>query len=134
KACLSSHQIPLPELPDDDRDGWLDLLFSEVVTPGLGQGRFSYVCDFPASQAALARLRQEEGVEVAGRFELFIDGMEIANGYHELTDPDEQRQRFEQERAHRRVTGQPESGVDERLLAALASGLPECAGVALGFD
>jgi lysyl-tRNA synthetase class 2 len=134
KACAAARQIPLPGLPDADRDGWLDLLFSEIVAPCLGRGTFSYVCDFPASQAALARLRPEAGIEVAERFELFIDGMEIANGYHELTDPGEQRRRFEQERAHRQATGQPESSVDERLLAAMASGLPECAGVALGFD
>lgn len=134
KACATAHQIPLPDLPDDDCDGWLDLLFSEVVAPRLGQAKFSYICDFPASQATLARLRVEDGIEVAERFELFIDGLEIANGYHELTDPQEQRQRFEQERAHRLATGQPESSVDERLLAALAAGLPKCAGVALGFD
>lgn len=134
QAGATAHQIPLPDLPLSDRDGWLDLLFSEVVAPRLGQAKFSYVCDFPASQAALARLRREGGVEVAERFELFIDGMEIANGYHELTDPAEQRQRFEEERAHRLATGQSESSVDERLLAALAVGLPECAGVALGFD
>lgn len=134
KACATAHQIPLPDLPESDRDGWLDLLFSEVVSPHLGQAKFSYICDFPASQAALARLRPEEDIQVAERFELFIDGLEIANGYHELTDPKEQRQRFEQERAHRLATGQPESSVDERLLAALAAGLPECAGVALGFD
>lgn len=134
RACATAHQIPLPDLPDDDRDGWLDLLFSEAVAPRLGQAKFSYICDFPASQAALARLRVEDGIEVAERFELFIDGLEIANGYHELTDPKEQRQRFEQERAHRLAIGQPESSVDERLLAALAAGLPNCAGVALGFD
>lgn len=134
KACAARHRVPLPDLADADRDGWLDLLFSMVVAPCLGQGAFSYVCDFPASQAALARLRSEAGTDVAERFELFIDGMEIANGYHELTDPEEQRRRFEQERAHRLASGQPEFSVDERLLAALASGLPECAGVALGLD
>lgn len=134
KACAAHHGIPLPGLTDADRDGWLDLLFSELISPELGQGDFTYICDFPASQAALARLRLVDGVEVAERFELFIDGMEIANGYHELTDPAEQRQRFEQERAYRQATGQPESTVDERLLAALAAGLPDCAGVALGFD
>ncbi|NLO79872.1 MAG: EF-P lysine aminoacylase GenX [Xanthomonadaceae bacterium] len=134
KARAAAQSIPLPALADDDRDGWLDLLFSELVSPRLGQGTFSYVCDFPASQAALARLRMDGEVEVAERFELFIDGMEIANGYHELTDPAEQRRRFERERARRQAAGQPESGVDERLLAALAAGLPACAGVALGLD
>lgn len=133
-ACAGSHDIPLPALPTDDRDAWLDLLLSEVVTPRLGRGAYSFICDFPPSQAALARLRQEEGLEVAERFELFVEGLELANGYHELTDPAEQRERFEQERARRVAAGQPESSVDERLLAALAAGLPDCAGVALGFD
>jgi lysyl-tRNA synthetase class 2 len=126
--------IGLPSLTADDRDGWLDLLLSELVTPALGRGVFTFICDFPASQAALARLREEAGVLVAERFELFVDGIEIANGYHELADVAEQRRRFEQERVARLAAGEPESGVDERLLAALASGLPDCAGVALGFD
>src|SRR5690606_25840993 len=134
-ACARGHDIPLPPLSGDARDPWLDLLLSEVVTPMLGRGVFTFLCDFPASQAALARLRREaDGIEVAERFELFIDGMEIANGYHELTDPAEQRQRFERERARRLANGEPPSSVDDRLLAALAAGMPDCAGVALGFD
>lgn len=133
-ACVEAHGVALPPLADDAHDAWLDLLFSEIVAPALGRGVFSFVTDFPASQAALARLRQVEGLVVAERFELFVDGIEIANGYHELTDPVEQRQRFEQERARREEAGQPPSAVDERLLAALAGGLPDCAGVALGVD
>jgi len=134
KHRAEQHDSSLPDLPLTDRDGWLDWLLSTLITPKLGRDVFTYLCDFPASQAALARLRREDQFEVAERFELFIDGLEIANGYHELTDPVEQGLRFEQEREHRQLSGQPESSVDDRLLAALAAGLPDCAGVALGFD
>ncbi|HUF77699.1 MAG TPA: EF-P lysine aminoacylase EpmA [Thermoanaerobaculia bacterium] len=126
-------------VPDlgEDRDSWLDLLMGTAVTPALGRGRPTFVYDFPASQAALARLREsdpEGGPAVAERFELFIEGMELANGFHELTDRAEQHRRFERDLARRRARGLPEPPVDDRLLAALGSGLPDCAGVALGFD
>lgn len=134
-ACAERHGVPLPALDEEERDAWLDLLLSEVVSPRLGRGRYSFVYDFPASQAALARLRQdEEGVAVGERFELFIDGIEIANGYHELSDAAEQAQRFEAEASRRRRAGRPLGEIDSRLLAALEAGLPECAGVALGLD
>jgi len=133
-ACATAHQIPLPPLAEDARDAWLDLLLSEVVSPRLGRGCFSFVYDFPATQAALARLRETEHGMVGERFELFIDGLELANGYHELSDPVEQRQRFEREAARRAEEGREAPAADERLLAALAAGLPPCAGVALGFD
>jgi lysyl-tRNA synthetase class 2 len=91
------------------------------------------VHDYPASQASLARLRTVDGIEVAERFELYLGGMELANGYHELTDPAEQRRRFEADVARRLQLGKP-AGIDEALMAALESGLPDCSGVALGFD
>jgi len=116
----------------DDRDAWLDLILSREVSPRLGQGRMSFVTDFPASQAALARLRPGEP-PVAERFELFMDGLEIANGYHELAAPREQRRRFLAERDARGPAGAA-LPVDERLLAALQAGMPPCAGVALGVD
>jgi lysyl-tRNA synthetase class 2 len=134
KACAESHGIPLPPLAEDALDGWLDLLLSEVVSPRLGGGRYTFVYDFPPTQAALARIRREGDESFGERFELFIDGLEIANGYHELTDPREQAERFQAERQRRQAAGQPVSVLDERLLAALAAGLPECAGVALGLD
>lgn len=115
------------------RDDWLDLLFGAVVAPTLGHDRFTFVCDFPASQAALARLRPD-APSVAERFELFIDGIEIANGFHELVDPEEQRARFQRDREARRAAGLEDVVADERLLAALEHGLPPCAGVALGLD
>jgi len=117
-----------------DRDLWLDLLMSHVLQPQLGQGTMCFVYDYPVSQAALARVVQADEVSVGQRFELFVDGMELANGYCELTDAAEQRQRFERDNALRRERGQCERPVDELLLAALAHGLPDCSGVALGVD
>jgi len=116
-----------------DRDSQLDLLMGLVVGPKLGRNRPCFVCDYPASQASLARLKP--GVPpVAARFELYLDGVEIANGFHELSNAREQRDRFVRDLNARRARGQIEPPMDERLLAALGAGLPDCAGVALGFD
>ncbi len=122
-----------PALSEDDRDGWLDLILTHLVEPGLGRGRPTFVVDFPASQAALARIRPDQP-PVAERFELWVDGVELANGYHELSDAGEQRRRCESHLAARGRLGLPAVPVDERTLAALEHGLPACAGVALGFD
>ncbi len=92
-----------------------------------------FVTDFPASQAALARLR-DVGEPRAARFELIVQGVEIANGYHELTDPVELRARMARDNAARAAAGKPAMAPDERLLAAMACGLPDCAGVAIGLD
>jgi lysyl-tRNA synthetase class 2 len=125
----------LPALDPEDRDTRLDLLVSHLIEPRLPLNRPTFVYDYPASQAALARLRVGEGVVVvAERFEVFAGGLELANGFHELADPAEQRRRFAADLARRRALGLPAPPVDERLLAALATGLPDCAGVALGFD
>jgi lysyl-tRNA synthetase class 2 len=115
------------------RDDLLDLILTHQIEARLGLGRATFVHDYPASQAALARVRQGEP-PLAERFEVFIDGVELANGYHELVDADEQRRRFESDLEARRVAGLPEVPMDERLLAALEHGLPPCAGVALGVD
>ena len=120
-----------------DRDGCLDLLLTHRVQPHLADlagARAVFLYDYPASQAALARVAGTPDGGRAERFELFVDGVEIANGYHELTDPHEQRRRFEQEAARRRGAGLPAMRADERLLAALVHGMPPCAGVALGLD
>jgi lysyl-tRNA synthetase class 2 len=117
---------------EESRDTWLDLLVSHLVAPTLED--LVFVFDYPASQAALARLRREGDVDVAERFELFVDGVEIANGYHELTDAAEQRRRFEADNAVLRARGEPARPLDEALLEALEAGLPDCAGVALGLD
>jgi lysyl-tRNA synthetase class 2 len=126
-------------VPDlgEDRDAWLDLLMGTVVERRLGHARPTFVHDFPAPQAALARVRPplpEGGPALAERFELFVAGVELANGFHELADAAEQRRRFEADLARRRAMGLPEPPVDERFLAALEAGLPHCSGVALGFD
>jgi len=115
------------------RDDLLNLLLTHVVEPQLGRGRPTFVHDYPASQASLSRIRPGDP-PVAERFEVFSEGIELANGYHELTDPVEQRQRFEADIAARRAAGLPEVPIDERLLSAIEHGLPDCAGVALGVD
>ena len=116
-----------------DRDAKLDLLMGLVVGPRLGVERPCFICDYPASQAALARLKP--GLPpVAARFELYLNGVELANGFHELVNAGEQRARFDQDLTVRRARGQVEPPLDDYLLAALAAGLPDCAGVALGFD
>lgn len=115
------------------RDDWLDLLMTHLIQPTLETNRLLLVYDYPASQCALARLRAEEP-PVAERFELYLGPLEIANGYHELTDATEQRGRFLRERGTRAARGQHCPPHDERLIGALAGGLPACAGVALGVD
>ncbi len=110
-----------------------DLLLTHVVEPQLGRGRLTALYDYPASQAALARVRPGDP-PVAERFEIYLDGIELANGFHELGDAAEQRARFERDLAKRKEQGVPPVPMDERLLAALEAGLPDCAGVALGFD
>lgn len=116
-----------------DRDAKLDLLMGLVVGPRLGRGNPCFVCDYPATQAALARLKP--GLpRVAARFELYLDGLELANGFHELAQPQEQLARFTHDLKLRAASGQVQPPLDENFLAALESGLPDCAGVALGFD
>ncbi len=131
--ALRSFSTSSPPDLGDDRDSWLELLFSHVVEPELGRDGPTFVYDYPASQAALARIRPGPPA-VAERFEAWIDGVELANGYHELTDPAEQRLRFEADLAARRDRGLPEVPIDTRLLSAMEHGLPDCAGVALGVD
>jgi lysyl-tRNA synthetase class 2 len=116
-----------------DRDARLDLLMGLVVGPRLGVERPTFICDYPASQASLARLKPGSP-SVAARFEFYLDGIELANGFHELSNAGEQRARFDRDLAARRDRGQPTPPMDEGLLGALAAGLPDCAGVALGFD
>jgi lysyl-tRNA synthetase class 2 len=116
-----------------DRDGFLEFLFAVGVQPALADTRLVTVLDYPGSQAALARVRPGPPA-VAERFEAFVRGIEVANGYHELTDAGEQRARSERDLARRRALALPEPPLDARLLQALATGLPPCAGVAVGVD
>jgi lysyl-tRNA synthetase class 2 len=116
-----------------DRDELLELLMSVRIGPVLGRGALTFVHGYPASQAALARLDPADP-RAAQRFELYCNGIELANGFHELADAHEQRARFEQDGAARVRLGLEHAPPDERLLAALAAGLADCSGVALGFD
>lgn len=124
---------PSPALRAAGRDAALDLLLTAVVEPAIAPLGAVFVHDYPASQAALARLRPDRP-ELAERFELYVDGIELANGFTELTDAAEQRRRFEADNRARQAQGLPQVPLDEGLLAALQQGLPDCAGVALGFD
>ncbi len=134
RACAKSQGIAgVDDLDLEGRDAWLDLLLSHCIEPRLGRGALCFLYDYPASQAALARVRPGEP-PLAERFELYIEGLELANGFHELADAAEQRRRFERDLQRRRMAGKPAVPLDENLLAALEKGLPDCAGVALGLD
>jgi lysyl-tRNA synthetase class 2 len=130
ETALRAAGIDVPEALCGDRDGLLDLGMATHVTARFADDRVTFVRDFPASQAALARVAGP----VAARFEAFWGGLELANGFHELGDAAEQARRFASDAATRRERGQPAREADPLFLAALAAGLPECAGVALGFD
>jgi lysyl-tRNA synthetase class 2 len=116
------------------RDDWLDLLMTHVLQPGFGRDQIRVVHDYPATQSALARVVERDGVPVAERFEVYLGALELANGYHELTDAVEQRARFERDVAVRQARGGVAPPLDVALLDALAHGMPACAGVALGVD
>lgn len=111
---------------------------SMVVAPGFenlpGGPQFVFLYDYPASQASLARLLPDSNNTLAARFELFFGSKELANGFHELADANEQRERFERDIEQRRQQGQAVVPMDEQLLSALDHGLPDCAGVAIGLD
>lgn len=123
-----------PEAPADlDRSDLLDWIMSFRIQPALPDHTLTVVSGFPAEQAALARLDPDDPA-TARRFEVFAGRIELANGYHELTDPAEQRVRFAADNRRRRERGRPDMTPDDRFLAALEAGLPACAGVALGVD
>lgn len=118
----------------DDKPLWEQLVLTEVIEPQLGDGCLTCLSHYPARDAALAQISSDNPL-TAERFELFYQGMELANGYHELQDAEAYRQRFEANQALRGQNGLEEAVLDENLLSALAEkGLPNCAGVALGFD
>ncbi len=124
-------------LPADPRDTWDDLFFRvflDRVEPHLGRERATVLAEYPAGQAALARVRDDPAWPVALRFELYAGGVELANAFDELTDAAEQRRRHEADREARRAAGLPVPDLDEEFLAALAAGMPRAAGIALGFD
>lgn len=135
-AGLEQLQAPLADIRIDagglTRDDWLDLLMTHCIQPGFDDDTMTVVHDWPASQAALARVRPGTP-PLAERFELYLGAVELANGYHELNDAAEQRARFERDLATRRARGDVLPPLDESLLAALPA-LPDCAGVAVGVD
>lgn len=118
----------------ESRANCLDLLFSQLVEPQLPPG-LVFVYDYPACQSALAQLHNDtQGRQVSRRFEVFLNGLELANGYFELTDRAEQQQRFDGDNAQRIEASKPQIPMDRHLLAALDHGMPSCAGVAMGVD
>jgi len=117
----------------EDRDAWLDLVLASVVAPRFPAGSLTVLQHYPASQAALARICPADP-RVADRFEVFLGGLELANGYVELTDAGEQQRRIDADLEARRLRGQPVNPRDDRLLDALGHGLPACAGVAVGVE
>ncbi len=118
---------------ETNKDVWLDLLLTHIIEPELGLNEPIFIYNYPASQAALAKIRKEEDYQVGERFEVYYKSIELANGYHELGDPEEQLQRFNQDNIVRKRQGLPIIPIDHYFLDALGN-LPECAGVALGID
>ncbi|MBA2657108.1 MAG: elongation factor P--(R)-beta-lysine ligase [Tatlockia sp.] len=131
-ACLKAYNLDNVLTPDEeDRDQYLFLIMSHLVEPELGKQALPVaVYNFPPSQAALAQINQG----VAERFEIYMQGVELANGFHELSDASLQAARFQQDLVGRRSQGLAEPEPDAYLLQALAHGLPHCSGVALGID
>ena len=134
RRCLAARGIPF-----DDRDDWdtlFFLLFLNFIEPDLGRKRPVVVMNYPASQAALAKIAPVRvgSMPYCYRFELYLKGIEIANAFYELTDPHTQRRRFEEDREKRRALGKVVYEIEPRFMAALESGLPPSAGIALGLD
>lgn len=133
QQCAKKFGVDVGSQKIVDEKIWLQLLMTHVIEPKISSETPVFVYDFPASQAALAKIRNEEP-PVAERFEVYINGLEIANGYHELTDANEQQRRFEKDLIERNKLQHSAVMKDDYLIAALANGFPDCAGVALGVD
>ncbi len=139
KHCVRDQGIEWVETEDHlseivERNRWLELLLTHCIEPRIGHEKPVFIYDFPITQSALARIRYDENPPVASRFEVYFKGLELANGFHELTDATEQRRRFEADLLLRAEQNLPPVAIDEAFLAALEVGLPDCAGVALGVD
>ena len=134
-ACAKQHGIAAEGIEPNDRDEWLNLLLATKIEPQLGLEAPELLYEYPASQASLAKTSlRADGVEVAERFELYWQGVELANGFHELTDAHEQRDRFDTVNEARIADGRPALPLPESLLSAMKKGLPDSSGCALGFD
>ncbi len=138
-ACTQAQQLDNVLDKNEPRDRYLELLFSHCIEPCLGKeaqtgrSQICFVYHYPSSQASLARITEEQGVPVAERFEIFINGMELGNGFHELNNAREQRERFIRDNQQRQQNNQEAIPLDENFLAALDC-LPDCAGVAIGIE
>ncbi len=134
-AKSNNIEIPQGLGPADEVNNWLDWLLTQRVLPAFKKDGFTFLYDYPASQCALAKIaKNEQQVPVAKRFELFFGEIELANGFHELTDAAEQLKRFQFENRMRKQAGKEQGQIDENFIAALNHGLPECSGVAVGLD
>lgn len=134
-SYIQKEQIPFyPSVLQEGKDALLNLILGSKVEPRLGWGELCVLSYYPASQAALARKRMHGEEQVAERFEIYFQGVELANGFHELTDAQEQRMRFNEANASRISFGKQPLPPDENFLKALEKGLPDCCGVAVGFD
>ncbi len=138
--CANDHDIQFVDNSNENmsdetlRNRWLNLLLTHIIEPQIGKEKPIFLYDFPVGQAALAKIRHDVTPPVASRFEVYFKGLELANGFHELQNADEQRKRFEADILYREQHKIPSVAMDENFLAALESGLPSCAGVALGID
>jgi len=128
-------EIPQGLTAADDVNDWLDWLLTQMVLPAFKTDGFTFLYDYPAAQCALAKLEPGSGQSyVAKRFELFFGDVELANGFYELTDADEQLSRFQRENQKRECAGKEACCIDKNFIEALSNGLPDCSGVAMGLD
>jgi len=132
--CIHHHHIDLTYLTSPCRDTCLHLLMGFVIEPMLGKHGLSIITEYPASQAALAMTEERDGMTFANRFEIYYQGIELANGYQELPDPIIQQKRFEEANDKRVLSGKEALPIDHQFLQALKQGLPPCCGVAVGLD
>lgn len=133
ETLANQYQISYQKDQHTDKDTWLDLLMTHIIEPTLGKEKPIFIFDYPVSQAALAKSRTEDDYIVGERFELYYRGVELANGFHELNEPTEQAQRFDQDNRLRKNLNLPTMPIDAPFLASLEF-LPDTAGVALGLD
>lgn len=125
---------PYPDVVEEGKDALLNLVIGTIIEPCLGQNELFVLAYYPASQSALAQTRWHGDEQVSERFEVYYKGVELANGYHELTNPQEQHQRLIEANTSRQRLGKPALPIDYLFLKALEKGLPDCCGVAVGFD
>lgn len=132
---LEEHGVDVyHNIDEEGKDGILNIIMGVVIQPKLGHDKIFALTHFPATQAALSKTRRHGDEEVSLRFEVFYKGLELANGYHELTEPDEQRKRLLEANSIREKLGRDSLPIDDNFIDALRRGLPDCCGVAVGFD